>query len=229
MGLHTYLTRHPSDVDLVVVTDGRTPYLQRCIESLQRVGFGSFNKVIVVDDSASPQHGAKVDEWFAGSDIVHHPEKRGMAQAVRSGWDRIEADYAFHLEEDFVLLRELPAMKEVLPVLEAHKHLANMGFKRKPWWGREVELDDQLAAICEQSTRVQSHESWTQHDHIYSLNPHLVPRRIFKWGWPDGNEAGQTVRLLDETEPYTFGMWGHVGDAPYFEHIGVQRSLGWAL
>lgn len=241
-------------LDAVVVTDGRTEYLQRSLDSWVKHGAGPFAQVIVVDDSADAQHAYRVEQMFPGATIVHHPEKRGMAAAVRSGWSRITSGFALHLEEDFVQTRPLPDLAEVCDVLATHEGLANMGFEREPWWGIELELG-QLAAIKSQSSWFAERDRWSEHDHIYSLNPHVVPRRTFRWGWPDGNEAGQTRRMLGQYDagdflelfgdrlapedqalleggtlgPFRFGCWGHVGGPTYYEHIGHLRSSGWRL
>lgn len=214
---------------LVVVTDGRADY---CAETLDAAAqyLPEFDSRWIINDSGVVDYGYWLQKTYPGYRVVSHTERRGMAGAVRSGFEQLtrsEATHAMWLEEDMVLLRE-PPIRQAVAVLEKCFELAQVTFKRKPWWGREVDLGDQLAAIVEQAGEHRFVAgSVTEHDFIFSLNPCVIPRRVFELGWPDGNEAEQTRLLL--AQGFRFAMWGKPGDPDYVEHIGAARSAGWRL
>lgn len=167
---------------------------------------------------------------------VNDDHHEGMAVNVNRAWDWALAQntkYVLHLEDDMKLLAPLP-LRAAIRTLDQHPMVAQMVFKRHPWWGSPIEqrTGDVLSAITEQSVTVIEHDTWTEYDGIFSLNPCIIPRRILQMGWPSGplgvgNESGMTKKLL--AGGYTFGMWGHIGDEPYIEHIGHQRGEHWAL
>ena len=213
---------------LVVVGDGRREYLQQSVPAATRHILHPINARIMVDDSGNPAYGDWLDQTYP--EFIHvHGGRRGMAGAVQAGFTAAlehDPDYVCWVEEDMVLLRDLP-VAGAAQVLDAIPELAQVTFKRKPWWGREVDLDDQLAAICEAAPNHGERERYTWHDHIFSLNPCVIPARILKRGWPAGNEAEMTQQLL--ADGYLFATWGHVGDEPFVEHIGERRGDGWRL
>lgn len=190
-----------------MVSDRGDLYLPHCLAALGQLGIHVHH---VVDDSA---------------------HELGMAGAVNAAWKfATDAgwDYLFHVEEDFII-RDAPLVAMV-NVLSDHPHLAQMVLKRQPWWGLEVELNDQLAAIkasAEHRDVVEGSYAWTEHRNLFSLNPCVIPRRIFEKGWDEGNEAGQSARL--KARPLWFGVWGTVDDPPRCEHVGHLRAQGWRL
>ena len=166
--------------------------------------------------------------------IVNDTFHNGMAFNVQKAWNvalNTDCDHVLHLEDDMVILRPLP-LAAAVRTLDHEPGLAQITFKREPWWGREVELGDQLAAICELSEYVKETPEFTIHDYIFSLNPCVIPRRVIELGWPSGplgvgNETGMTDQL--KRDGYRFAMWDHKGDPPYARHIGAQRGPEWKL
>lgn len=169
--------------------------------------------------------------------LVDDTNHIGMAKNVQAAWDAFldtDAQYLLHIEDDMELLKPLP-LWGAISALQQDPHLAQMCFRREPWWGSPAEMahGDQLTAICEQATTVQDRGAYTAHDFLFSLNPCLIPRDIVEMGWPAGplgvgNEAGMTTKL--RTLGYMFGSWGHPGDGNVWaRHIGEQRGEQWAL
>lgn len=169
--------------------------------------------------------------------VVNDSNHEGMAANVQHGFDEFlttDADYCLWLEDDMVLLKQLP-LDAAVTVLESNPRLAQMCFRREPWWGSppEMQLGDQLAAITQQANMSASTPTHTEHDFLFSLNPCLIPRRIIELGWPAGelgigNESGMTRKLLNLH--YVFGSWGQPYDGQVWaRHIGEQRGEGWRL
>ena len=101
------------NVALMVITDGRWDYLQRTLESAAECLDYPFSQRILVDDS-----GEKVGFCPTKFDFVKNTPRRGLAGAIQSGWDALNAniDYVFHLEDDFIFPDhvDLEAMIELL-------------------------------------------------------------------------------------------------------------------
>lgn len=218
---------------LVVIGNGREAYLHRAIESAEQY-LPNIDLRIMVNDTGDPGYAERLDANYPNFDaLIHHGSNLGMAAAVQSGWNAalmFGAENVFHLEEDFILTAPIP-LGEMRVVLEFRRDLASITLKRPPWAGIEVELGDQLAAICSLAEHRED-PPVTRHKHIFSLNPSLIPRRVIEQGWPSGplgvgNEAGMTTMLL--AEGYWFSVWGTVEDPPLCAHIGYERGSEWQL
>ena len=197
-------------IALLIVANSRPAYLAQVLDSLPLL---------------HPAH------MFIQNDDEH----AGMAANIQLGWQRaLEApwDYLLHWEDDMVLLRK-PPLQVIANTLYMNPQVANIILKRQPW----NDLEQQLGCVHEAirvsaATHIQhwptaTHDGWGEHDHIFSLNPCLIPRHIVERGWPVGNEAEATAKLL--ADEYTFGVWGQPYDDPYIEHIGQERGPGWRL
>ena len=175
---------------------------------------------VLVDDAGDTSCGDQFDA------ISWSGARTGLAQAVQRGWNYcLDADFThvFHLEEDFHLLEpvDLDAMADVL---DEFGNVAQITLKRQPWSPEEqrakgiVEMDPQAYV------EVAFPHEWTQHRRCFSLNPSLIPARIVRQGWPQGNEAEQTQRLVEAGQ--VFGFWGRKYDPPRCLHVGSQGGMG---
>lgn len=192
-------------VALVVISD-RPPdlYLHRCLASIKRF----------------------VDHPFCQKILIADEEHRLTASgAVNEGWSRVEdADWLLHVEEDF-LLTESVDIEGMARVLTANPDLASLCLLRQPWSQPEVDAGGILGLYADQVTdRVTLGYPWVEHRLFFSLNPSLVPRKVFEQGFPEGSEPAQTERLLGQG--MRFGYWGARTDEPRCLHIGELRSVG---
>lgn len=207
-------------VALVIVGDGRDRYALECVASLHNLK-GPVTYQRVVDDSG----GTSGIRWPEPWDVVTHPDRRGLAAAVRSAWAALpdSVEFVFHLEADFILLEpvDLEAMADTL---DANRRLAQLVLKRQPW-SPEEQTAGGIIETCPGA--YDDRDGWVEHCRIFSLNPCLIPREVVDMGWPDSNEAGQTTRLVDDG--WSFGLWGGREDPPRVLHIGVERAPGWKL
>ena len=79
------------------------------------------------------------------------------------------------------------------------------------------------------------HNSWVEHQTLFSLNPSLIPTEITELGWPSGplygedsgNESGMTRKCLHKD--LSFAYYGRREDPPYVRHVGHLRGAGWRL
>jgi hypothetical protein len=208
-------------VALVVVGDGRYPYLERCLASLDTFARYPFVHYRIVDDSG---RGAEV-AYPPGWEVIAHAERRGMAAAVASAWGDLPpgVDYVLHVEEDFLLAQSVP-IDDMAMVLAAEPKLAQLVLKRQPWSPEEVRAGGIMEMYPDDYT---DRDGWVEHRRIFSLNPCLIPRVVIERGWPAGNEAEFTASLV--ADGYTFGFWGAREDEPACLHIGSRRSAAWKL
>lgn len=193
-------------VCLLVIDDGRSDYLDRCLLSASEM-LPPLSRRVTIDDSA---------------------HELGFAGAIQAGWDEIaklDADYVFHLESDFTFNFpvELRAMVELL---ERHPHLAQVSLKRQPWNEREclaggiVEADPDDFTEC-----FDGKATWTEHRRYFTTNPSLYPTSLCGLGWPQGSESeGHFTHRLLEDPLLRFAIWGGKFDPPAVEHIGEVRA-----
>lgn len=172
--------------------------------------------------------------------IVDDSDHRlGLAGAARAAWQIAMDegwDYLLHWEEDFLPVAPLP-LSDMQHILDHFPHVTQVVLKRQPWSPEEkaaggiVEMHPQeYEEVDVSAVRADVSYSYqmTLHRRIFSLNPCLIPRRTFQWGWPDSNEAGMTA-LLNENPANRFAFYGGKLDPPLVEHVGQTRGQGWAL
>lgn len=191
-------------VALVVISDRRDLYLPRCLASLDQHLRYRISQTVIIDDP---------DHRFTASG------------AVREGWAQVDGvDFILHVEEDFVFTEPID-IGGMAAVLEAEPKLANLVLLRQSWSQPEYDAGGIIPLYADHMTdRVTARHPWVQHDRFFSLNPCLVPRRVYEQGFPEGSEPAMTELLLEQG--YTFGYWGARNDPPRCIHIGGVRAAG---
>lgn len=168
-------------------------------------------------------------ELYEHRDEFHDINGLGMAEAIRQAWEAAldrDWDYLLHWEEDMLPLTA-PPIEEAVKILDADRTLANIVFKREPWSAEEHEAGDVITSSVAHAKTWEDCGTHTTHDHIFSLNPCLIPRPVVELGWPSGNEAQMTSELREAG--WRFAFYGVAGDVPLVRHIGQERGTGWAL
>jgi hypothetical protein len=208
---------------LGILTDGRADYLCEAMDTIDRLG--KFDERFIVDDSGDPDYTKWLRENFRGVKVYNNPTRRGLAGAVEAVWHRavaFDADFLFHMEDDF-LINEPIDVRSIVATLEGEPDVAQMLLKRQPLVHAELAAGDILGAMGDIDARV----GWVTQQTIFSLNPCVIPRWVLELGWPSGNEAEMTRNLL--AQGARFGVWGDPGSRPLVHHIGDSRSSGWML
>lgn len=183
---------------MVLISDRGDQYLPWCVESLNTHIQYPVAQTVLVSDEAH--------EYTASG-------------AVNQAWSEIgdDIDYVVHVEEDFVLTAPLD-VDAMCDVLDTYASLAHLVLKRQPWNSEEIAA----GGIIEQRPHdYVDRPGWVEHTNFFSLNPSIVPRRVFAQGFPEGSEPAQTQRLLEHG--YVFGFWGGRYDEPRCHHIGEHR------
>lgn len=189
-------------------------------------------RVIITDrgDLYLPHMRASMDQyvdypWSITITIDDRSHHYGMAGAVRAAWDLLpeDTDFVFHCEEDFVFRQPVP-VDHICKTLEYNTHLAQIVLKRQPWSAEEQAAGGIIECHPDD---YEDQAGWVEHSRIFSLNPCVYPYWITRVGWPDGNEAEFTQRMLNHGMRFAF--WGSRADPPMVIHIGTVRARGWRL
>lgn len=212
-------------VTFAVITDGRGDYFERTIESCCE--FIPRFDPIIVDDSGDPDYAEWLREGSPGYHFVHHEERQGMAQAVKTAWTvalGTGAEFVWHQEDDFILSEPvlIHAMGETL---RANPHLAQLVLKRQPWSDEEKAAGGQIELSPGDYTDC---EGFVEHRRLFSFNPSLIRREVIELALAEpraGLEGEVTDTLL--AHGYSFAYWGARDDPPRCEHIGARRSEGY--
>lgn len=194
-----------SRVCLMTVRDGRDEYHARSLASLREM-MPDVDHVIVVDD------------W---------EHKLGFGGAIRSGWAQALATSCTHLfgvELDFTFRRPIP-LSDMITVLDAHPHLAQLVLLRQPWSPAEREAGGiiQLRPGMYEPVRRSGHQV-IEHDNFVSTNPALWPRWVLERGWPAGSESEGRfgIQLFREDPRRRVAYWGD--GSVWVDHIGDVRT-----
>ena len=207
---------------LLVISDGR-PYLDECLASAEENLQYPFSSKVIVDDSGDAKT-KLVDGWSH----CFHPQRRGFVAAINSGWNiarQSKTDFLFHLEQDFVF-NEPVDIEAMATVLTKQPHLAHLVLRRQPWNSDEI-AKGTMGGFEDSKSCTDGVHNWVEHEHWYSTNPALVPRRTFERDFPAGSEVAFGAELLADGQKLAF--WGSKDDAPRVEHIGHLRAEEWKL
>lgn len=211
---------------LVVVGDGRRSYLDQAVKAVKDNCLHPIHSRIMVCDEADYDYRADLRRDYPEWIHIQHATRRGMAGAIQAGFDAAldcDPDYTLWIEEDMLVTKPLP-IGAAMSCLDSNRDLAQMLFQRQPITPEEHLTGSVTGAFRMLTQNYGEHGPYSWHDHIFSLNPCLIPRRILEMGWDTDNERGMSQRLREAG--YTFGCWL---DGPMVEHIGVERSPEWRL
>lgn len=219
-------------IALTMTTNGRNMFLEQTILSLREKIFSQYNFdiKIIVDDSGLIDNYATVKKLCPEFIVYSHNKPMGLAKTVQDAWTSVPSyiDYIFHLEDDFIF-NKTPQFEKMISILELMPHLSQMLLLRQP-----VNTEEEIfGGYIQQFTNEYDQCSlenfyWIENNRFFSLNPSIIPRKIFeKYSWPTGNEAEMTAKLNEDG--FRHGIWGKKDDAPMVEHIGVFRPEWWKL
>jgi hypothetical protein len=187
----------------LLISDGRDEYLMQTLESATKM-LPEFDQHIHIDD---------------------REHQLGFGGAIRAGWEQVETDYVFHLEQDFTF--NVPVdLDGMVALLERQPHLAQVALKRQPW-NREERRAGGIVELHPHdfTERTDGQATWTEHRRFFTTNPSVYPSELLTFGWPDGDQSEGmfTHRLLRDPQ-LRFAFWGGKFDPPTVHHIGDVRS-----
>lgn len=237
-------------IALVVFTDGRFDLLARTIQSFDENVRGDIGaRICVVDGVHARQQQRVVDEalgWKHDWVVEWNGQRLGFGGTIARAWrglyDVTTIDYVCHLEDDFTF-NDPVDLDDLAYVLNGHRHLAQLAFRRQPIndvelaaggivesWPDEYVEHTALGRNPDHAFGALGHQ-WLEHRLFFTTNPSLYPRQLCAVGWPeaDRSEEAFTRRLLDDGLPWgiapadvRFGYWGARDSGEWVHHIGTD-------
>jgi hypothetical protein len=223
-------------IALIVLTDGRDDCLVRCAQAAENLR-GPISEVYVFDDTGDDAYRETLRERWP---LYRHRgvgPRRGFSGAIRHAWDVLhtesEADWIFHLEQDFLINRPVD-LNAMINVMEANPHLAQMALRRQAWSSKERAyggIVEQDPGAYEDHYDQVSGQSWLEHRKFFTTNPSLYHHSLTDLGWPEGtaSEGRFGIRLFQHGagdvigDQVRCGYWGTRKSDPWVEHIGITR------
>lgn len=221
---------------LTVLTNGRRECLARALVAFAAHVRPLPEAVFVMDDGGRTGYEVVVQglallqgQGAFPIDYEDSPEPIGMCRAHAHCWHAAAAsdlEWAFHLEDDFVVLRPL-RLEELAHTLADRPHLVQMALVRTPA-GAEVEHGGYIPQApgwyvrCEASSRewIETARNWATCPALF--RPELA--REFPWPLEPGCEGEFGPRVVAARPEARFGLWGW--GEPWAAHIGVERAAG---
>lgn len=223
------------NVILGVIGNGRKELLDRTIQSAKENLNYPFIKKIMINDTGDAQYAIQLeqeygDEWH----IISHQQNQGLSGSVRSLWAAallLDADYVFHLEEDFTFNEPIyhEDFKDMMDLLNHPSYkIAQMALKRQPCNSEEAHAGGfmQLNYQC----YTEFHEmgmAWVLHRLFFTLNPSLYPRWVIELGWEQGWGEKEFGERLFADPSISCGYVGRINNPPLVTHIGNYRGNNW--
>ena len=218
-------------ITLVVMTDGRRAYLERTLATLDRLQ-GPVSVRMIHDDSGDPRFAEWLWDIYGDNFVIQSTGRRsGFDGAMRSarawvaGHDR--NPFVWWHEDDFLLTREID-LHDMVDVLDAHPHVAQLALRRQP-----INATERAAGgVAEQWADDVTERSWQgcewlEHRRVFTTNPALIPRRfVTDFEWPAGSESEGRfgIHLFAEHPEMVSAFWGPWASGVWCEHIGTVRT-----
>lgn len=213
-------------IALLVMTDGRRDYMHRTIASASCRLDGPIGPCVMYDDSGSEENHQWLRESFPVFELVYKDTRQGFGGAIQSAWDHLknyDFDYVFHLEDDFIFNREIP-LDDMAQVLQDNPHVYQMALRRQAWSSEEIRAG---GVIERWPNDFHQQDGWISHRMFFTTNPSLYRRSLIETrSYPNVKDSeGHFSQSIMTSDPDAqFGYWGLKTDAPWVEHIGIQRK-----
>jgi GT2 family glycosyltransferase len=89
-------------VSIVITTCGRTDLLEKTVHSFFNYNSYPIQKVIIVEDSGTPQDFSKIKSLIpCDLEIIENEVNIGQIASIDKAYSKVETDYIFHCEEDW--------------------------------------------------------------------------------------------------------------------------------
>lgn len=214
-------------IDLVVMTDGRTEYIDETIISAYHHLKGPIAEMWMHDDSGDEDHRQWLQRRFPSFTQIGRGPRRGFGGAYDFAWKTLatqsQANYFFFLEDDFTFNKEIP-LDAMVRVLEENPHVYQMALKRQAWSSEEIRVGGFMERWPES---FHQQNGWVSHKLFFTTNPSLYRRSMIETRtYPNVKDSeGHFSQSIITSDPDAqFGYWGQKTDAPWVTHTGKQRK-----
>ena len=226
-------------IAVLVITDGRDDYLGHCVASLDRL-HGDIVEWWMFDDTGDDAYRAELARRHRRFELVHDGPRRGCAGAFAAARahlrDHSQADHLVTIEQDFVLLRDIP-LDDMAGLLDDRPHLVQVALRRQAWNGDERRHGGVVESNPTQYLDMADDHGrqWLEHRLFYTTNPGIERASLLQIPWPAHrsgafSEGTWHQRLLAEGTPeapghqIAYAYWGARDSGVWVEHIGHRRA-----
>lgn len=216
-------------ITLLVLTDGRLPYLKATLEATNKL-MGPITRRIIHDDSGDSEFAEVLNKRYGEHYEIYSTGRRsGFGGAIISAWKLLQHDnnpWVFHLEDDFIIKEDVPLV-EIATILDRYPHIVQMALLRQPCNEQEKEAGGFFNINPESYTEKDNGiHKWVEHRNFYTTNPSLYRKTLVDYGWPTGNssEGKFAHKIFNSDSNLVSGYWGGIHDAPRVTHIGDYRN-----
>lgn len=222
---------------LTILSSGRPVYLERTLNSYMQFLNPEPSAVYLFNDGPCLKP-LPLDLLPQAPDFEWSDSMLGQCSAQAYCWQAAaesEHEWAFHVEDDVVLLRPLD-LRNLAAVMERESTLAQMALVRCPW-GAEIEYGGYIPMVPGHYTRRQTacntprHRGelmeWIATTRNWANAPALYRTELARsYTWParPGCETTVGPELIARDPDTVFGLWG--AGEPWVAHIGVERAPG---
>lgn len=236
-------------IALLVITDGREEYLDRCVASLKHV-HGNVTEMWMYDDTGDETYRRALAARYPQFNHINGGGRRGFGGAIAAAWAVLAAQstasWVFHVEQDFEFGARPIDLDVMAWVLHEHPYLLQMALRRQAWSQAEglaggvVEQNPEayeevisfVAGLASRQPNPEPEVAWLEHRLFWTTNPAIYRRAMCtNTTWPPGarSEGRYTHHLIEHGalempgHLVRFGYWGARDSGVWVEHIGHQR------
>lgn len=227
------------NVMLGIIGNGRRELLDQTIASLEdMIEYPFFDRLIIDDTGNMDYQKTLITEYGQRYRLALHRQNLGLSGSIRTLWGqayRAEADYIFHVEEDFTFNEKIDIGKMV-DLLDSHSAMAQVALVRQPVNGDEAAAGGMLNFHYPDAEELtyQTYDDWAPQigvaqNKLFTLNPSLYPRWVYEIGWEQGWGEREFSDRLFQNPMIGCTYLGKRSDPPKVHHIGNYRAEGWKL
>jgi hypothetical protein len=228
-------------IAVLVITDGRDEYLDRCVASMREWVTGDISEWWMHDDGGTPAYRVGLADRYPGwRHINAGPERAGCAGSFRSCWRQLRehssADHVFLVEGDFEFFRAVD-LDAMAGLLNERPYLAEVALRRQPW----NDVEKAAGGIVEShpdwytDMRDESGREWLEQRAFFTTNCPVFRSTLLDVPWPphrDGcySEGTFHQQLMRDGTPEVpgrdvrYAYWGARASGVWVKHIGHERA-----
>lgn len=224
-------------IALLVMTDGRDEYLERCMGSIYHLD-GRISEWWIHDDTGDDGYRAGLVRRYQGWRHIGEGPRRGCAGAYQHAWrsirDGSSARFVCLVEQDFEFIRTVD-LHAMCGLLDDHPELVQVALRRQPW----NDVEAAAGGIVESHPDWYEDKSdglreWLEHSAFFTTNPCVFRRSLMNIPWPrhtpgcysEGTYHQMIKRLgtIETPGPETrYAYWGNRCSGVWTHHIGHKR------
>lgn len=219
----------PVSTALLVMTDGRDCIHETIDSALRNLyPLSEITEMWIHDDSASKAHTLQLIKRYPEFTVVSWESRRGFGGAIQGAWQVLremsEADYVFHLEDDFTFNRPVDLLGMQRLLTERPK-LSQVALRRQPW----NDAERAAGGVVEQwpytyHDHADHDLAWLEHGNFFTTNPCLYRSTLMDRTWPDGKESEGHFGMALKESGMNFAFWGSRDSGEWVTHIGHERN-----